>query len=160
MEFAVPTQLEAEIDALAARYPHKRSATVMVLQALQEHFGWLSKGAMEWTAAKLGLQPINMCELVTFYPMFRREPMGKFHLKVCRTLSCALAGSRQLHEHLCQKLGLDRRARGPQTTPDGKFTVEFVECLASCSTAPVMMCNDVLHEAVTAAKAEEMLNQC
>lgn len=160
MDFAVPTQLEAEIDALAARYPHKRSATVMVLHALQEHFGWLSREAMEWTAAKLGLQPINVYELVTFYPMFRQQPIGKYHLKVCRTLSCALAGSHQLREHLCQKLGLDPHAHGPQTTPDGKFTVEFVECLASCGTAPVMMCNEVLHEAVTAAKADDILSEC
>jgi NADH-quinone oxidoreductase subunit E len=160
MKFAVPTHLEAEIDELVTHYPHRRSATVMVLHVLQDHFGCLSKGAMEWTAAKLGLQPINVYELATFYPMFRQQPIGKFHLKVCRTLSCALAGSDQLHERLCEKLGLDPRAHGPQTTPDGKFTVEFVECLASCGTAPAMMCNDILHEEVTEAKVDELLSQC
>jgi len=131
----------------------------MVLHALQEHFGWLSNEAMEWTAAKLGLEPVNVYELVTFYPMFRQQPVGKCHVRVCRTLSCALAGSHQLHERLCERLGLDARAHGPQTTPDGKFTVEFVECLASCGTAPVMMCNEALHEQVTEAKLEELLSQ-
>ena len=63
-------------------------------------------------------------------------------MKICRTLSCALGGSYELHEHFCNKLGLDPHAHGPQTTKDGKFTVEFVECLAGCGTAPVMMCND------------------
>ena len=71
---------------------------------------------------------------------------------MCRTLSCALGGSYKLHEHFCRKLGLDPQAHGPQTTKDGKFTVEFVECLASCGTAPVMMCNDSFYEGVTRAK--------
>src|SRR5688572_31205704 len=158
--FAVPPTLEAEIDELITHYPVKRSASLMLLHALQEHFGYLSKEAIEWTAAKLGLQPINIYELVTFYPMFRQSPIGKHHLKVCRTLSCALGGSYKLHEHLCKKLALDGQAHGPQTTPDGKFTVEFVECLASCGTAPVMMCNEDFHEGVTSVRADQILTEC
>lgn len=155
--FVVPAQLEAEVDELITHYPVKRSASLMLLHALQEHFGYLSKEAIEWTAAKLGLQPINIYELVTFYPMFRQQPVGKYHLKVCRTLSCALGGSYKLHEHLCEKLGLDSHAHGAQTTPDGKFTVEFVECLASCGTAPVMMCNEDFYEGVSNARADEIV---
>src|SRR5687767_2798541 len=158
--FQVPQPLEAEIDELITHYPVKRSASLMLLHALQEHFGHLSKEAIEWTAAKLGLQPINIFELVTFYPMFRQSPIGKHHLKVCRTLSCALGGSYKLHEHLCKKLGLDSHAHGPQTTTDGRFTVEFVECLASCGTAPVMMCNEDFHEGVTNEQADRILNEC
>jgi len=112
MTFTVPARLEAGIDELITRYPQKRSASLMVLHALQEHFGWLSKEAIEWTARKLELQPINIYELVTFYPMFRQEPVGKHVIKVCRTLSCALGGSKQLHEHFCAKLGLDARKHG------------------------------------------------
>jgi NADH-quinone oxidoreductase subunit E len=160
MAFAVPSNLEAGLDALIARYPQKRSAALMVLHALQDHFGFLSPEAMEWTARKLGLQPINIYELVTFYPMLRQEPAGRFHLKVCRTLSCMLGGSFKLHEHLCGKLGLDPHRHGPQTTPDGRFTVEFVECLASCGTAPVLMCNEALRENVTPDKAGEILATC
>src|SRR5688572_17795044 len=134
MAFSVPVNLEAEIDELITHYPQKRSASLMVLHALQDHFGWLSKEAIEWTAKRLGLQPINVYELVTFYPIFRQQPVGKYVLKVCRTLSCALGGSEQLHKHFCSKLGLEAPKHGIQTTTDGKFSVEFVECLASCGT--------------------------
>lgn len=158
--FAVPATLEAEIDEVISHYPQKRSASLMLLHALQEHFGFLSGEAIEWTARKLALQPINIYELVTFYPMFRQEPVGKYHLKVCRTLSCALGGAYHLREHLCGKLGLDSRQLGPQTTRDGKFTVEFVECLASCGTAPVMMCNEDFYEGVSNQKAGEIVAQC
>ena len=160
MSFSVPAPLEAEIDELITHYPVKRSASLMVLHALQEHFGWLSQQAVEWTAKKLGLQPINVYELVTFYPMFRQQPIGKYQIKVCRTLSCALGGSYALHTHFCEQLGLDAHKHGPQTTKDGKFTVEFVECLASCGTAPVMMCNDASYEGVTHAKADDIVRNC
>jgi NADH-quinone oxidoreductase subunit E len=159
-DFAVPPALEKEIDELITHYPVKRSASLMVLHAIQEKFGWLSQEAVEWTARKLELQPINVYELVTFYPMFRQAPMGRYQIKVCRTLSCALGGGYALHQHFCEKLGLDAHAHGPQTTKDGKFTVEFVECLAGCGTAPVMMCNDSFYEAVSHAKADEVLGQC
>jgi NADH-quinone oxidoreductase subunit E len=156
----IPPALAAEIDDLITHYPVKRSASLMLLHALQEHFGFLSREAIEWTAAKLGLQPINIYELVTFYPMFRQHPIGRHHLRICRTLSCALGGSYKLHRHLCDKLGLDSHAHGPQTTADGEFTVEFVECLASCGTAPVMMCNEAFYESVSNEQAEEILNVC
>ena len=157
MSFAVPAELEAELNELVTHYPQKRSASLMFLHAIQEHFGYISKEAMEWTAAKLELQPINIYELVTFYPMFRQEPAGKYQIKVCRTLSCALAGSGKLHKHFCEKFGLDSHAHGVQTSKDGKFSVEFVECLASCGTGPVMMCNEDFYESVSNAKADEIL---
>jgi NADH-quinone oxidoreductase subunit E len=159
-EFAVSDALVAQIDELISHYPKKRGASLMLLHALQEHFGYISRQAVEWTAAKLELQPINIYELVTFYPMFQQKPAGKYHLRVCRTLSCALGGSYELREHLCRKLGLDPDSHGPQTTEDGRFTVEFVECLASCGTAPVMMCNDAFHEGVSHQKADEILASC
>ena len=156
----LPARLETEIDELITHYPVKRSASLMVLHALQAHFGFISRAAIEWTAARLGLQPINVLELVTFYPMFRQEPVGTFHFKICRTLSCALGGSHELHRHLCEKLGLDAHAHGPQTTKDGKFTVEFVECLASCGTPPVMMVNEGFYEGISHAKADEIVRNC
>jgi NADH-quinone oxidoreductase subunit E len=162
MNFAVPAALENEVDQILRRYPpdQKRSASLMVLHAMQDHFGWISREAMDWTARKLQLQPINILELVTFYPMFRQEPAGKHVLKVCRTLSCALGGAGTLHQHLCQKLGLAADAHGLQTTPDGAFSLEWVECLASCGTPPVMMCNEEFHEEVSAEKADEILKRC
>ena len=158
--FAVPAALEAEIDELITHYPVKRSASLMVLHAIQEQFGWISPDAVKWTAKKLELQPINVFEILTFYPMLRQEPMGKYQIKVCRTLSCALGGAYELREHFCKKFGLDAHKHGAQTTPDGKFTVEFVECLASCGTAPVMMVNDDFYEGVSHAKADEIVGKC
>ncbi len=108
MSFTVTASFEAEIDELISHYPvNKRSASLMLLHATQEQFGYISKEAIEWIAGKLGLQPINVYELVTFYPMFRQEQPGKYVLKVCRTLSCALGGSHKLHHSLCEKFGLE-----------------------------------------------------
>ena len=160
MSFQATPELEAEVNELISHYPVKRAASLMVLHAIQEKFGWISSDAVQWTAKKLELQPINVFEILTFYPMLRQEPQGKFSIKVCRTLSCALGGAYELREHLCQKFGLDAHAHGPQTTPDGKFTVEFVECLASCGTAPVMMLNDDFYEGVSHAKADEVCAKC
>jgi len=160
MKLDVPKALEAEIDELITHYPQKRSAVLMVLHALQDHFGYLSKDALEWTAQKLEIKPLHVLELITFYPMFHQHPIGRFHFKICRTLSCMLGGSHALHAHLCRKLGLDPKVHEAQTTPDGRFTVEFVECLASCGTAPVMMCGDQFYEGVTLEKADEILAEC
>ena len=160
MSFTVPANLAAEVDELITHYPVKRAASLMVLHAIQEQFGWISQEAVEWTAAKLELQPINILEILTFYPMLRQKPLGKYQIKVCRTLSCALGGAYELHHHFCEKLGLDAHKHGAQTTADGKFTVEFVECLASCGTAPVMMCNDDFYEGVSHKKADDIVAGC
>jgi NADH-quinone oxidoreductase subunit E len=152
--------LESELNELLTHYPEKRSASLMYLHAIQERFGHISPEAMEWTAQRLGLQPINIYELVTFYPMFRQTPAGRHQIKVCRTLSCALGGSHELRDHICRKLGLDPSEHGLQTTKDGKFSVEFVECLASCGTAPVMMVNEAFYEGVSQAKADEVIAKC
>jgi NADH-quinone oxidoreductase subunit E len=159
MSFTVPAELENELNELITHYPQKRSASLMFLHAIQEHFGYISPAAMEWIAKKLELQPINIWELVTFYPMFRQEPAGKYSIKVCRTLSCALGGSHELRDHICKKLGLDSSEHGLQTTKDGKFSVEFVECLASCGTAPVVMVNEDFYEGVSTQKAEEIIGK-
>ena len=160
MTFSIPADLESELNELITHYPQKRSATLMFLHAIQEHFGYISKEAVEYIAKKLELPPINVWEVVTFYPMFRQEPAGRHQLKVCRTLSCALGGSHRLYHHFCAKLGLDAHKLGLHTTPDGKFSVEFVECLASCGTSPVMMCNDQFHEGVSNDKADAILAKC
>ena len=149
-----------QIDEVITHYPVKRSATLPLLHLIQEDVGWISSEAIEWIAAKLELPPINVYEVVTFYPMFRQQPAGKYVIKVCRTLSCALGGSYKLHEHLCKKLGLDSHGHGAQTTADRQFTVEFVECLASCGTARVMMCNENFFEGVSNEKADQVVNEC
>jgi NADH-quinone oxidoreductase subunit F len=149
---AVPAELERQMDDAIARYPsdHRRSAAMPLLHLWQEHFGFISDEAVLWIAEKLGLQPINILELVTFYPMFRQKPAGKTHIRVCRTLSCAMAGGFELMENLCAALEIQRQPDGihdpTAVSADGNYSVEFVECLASCGTAPVCMIGEQLHE--------------
>ena len=162
MSFAPSDHLQQEVTELISHYPEdqKRSASLMLLHAIQEQEGFISGEAMKWAADKIGIQPLNLYELVTFYPMLREEKAGKYVLKVCRTLSCALAGGTDLHKNLCSKLNLDPKGHGTQTTEDGKFSIEFAECLASCGTGPVMMCNDDFYEAVSDSKADDILGKC
>ena len=159
MSLQLTRKLEREINRLVKCYPEKRSASLMVLHALQEEFGYISSEAEAWAAARLGLKPINIHELVTFYPMLRSYDPGRTVVRVCRTLSCALAGGAKLHGHICSRLGLDANASGLQRTKDGKFGVEFAECLASCGTGPVMMCNDDFYEKVSSDGADEILEK-
>ena len=164
----VPAELERKIDEAIGHYPadHRRSAAMPLMHLWQEHFGFISDEGVRWIAAKLGLQPINILELITFYPMFRQKPAGKTHIRVCRTLSCAMAGSYRLMENLCAATGIKRRSQGDgmhnpiSVSADGNYSLEFVECLASCGTAPVMMCNDAFHEGVSEKRADEILEAC
>ncbi|MCB1232109.1 MAG: NAD(P)H-dependent oxidoreductase subunit E [Verrucomicrobiae bacterium] len=154
----VPAELEKEIDERITHYPvSKRSAVLPVLHALQHHFGYISEEAVEWTAAKLELQPIKVLEVVTFYPGFRQTAPGKYHIRVCRTLSCAMAGSAELMETLCEKAKIDRSGvthhHPIAVSEDGQFSIEFAECLASCGFGPVCMVNDDFFEKVEDADA-------
>lgn len=149
----VTPAFEAEADELVTHYPvSKRSAALPLLHLWQNQFGFVDDSGVEWIAAKLELTPINILELVTFYPWFRREAAGKTVIRVCRTLACAMAGGYEVKEKFCEAVGLDPHAEhhgfgsAPPTTPDGKFSVEFVECLASCGSAPVALINDDLVE--------------
>ena len=140
------------IDEVIPHYPVKRSAALPLLHLVQEDQGYISTEAIEWIAAKLELQPINLYELVTFYPMFRQQPIGRRHIRVCRTLSCALLGSYKT----CAEFEKQFNTHRGEVSPDGEVTIEFVECLASCGTAPVVMIDDELHEKVDCAKAREL----
>src|SRR6478609_908239 len=108
MFFHIPAELLSKIEEAISHYPiSKRSASLPLLHLWQEHFGFISDEAVTWIAEKLELQPINILELVTFYPMFRRAPAGKKHIRVCRTLSCAMAGSYELRENLAAATAID-----------------------------------------------------
>ena len=135
-----------------------------LLHLWQQHFGFISDEAVIWIANKLGLQAINIFELVSFYPMFREQRAGKTHIRVCRTLSCAMAGSYELMDKFCAATGIVRKIEkeGMHTpifaSPDGNYSVEFVECLASCGTAPVCMIGEELHENVGPNSVVDLLS--
>src|SRR5438046_3039063 len=161
----IPAELKRQVDAAIAQYPpeRKRSAALRLLQLWQERFGFISDEGINWIADKLELQPINILELVTFYPMLRQSSAGKTHIRVCRTLSCAMAGSYRVMENLCAATGIERKIEknGMHTpisvSPDGNYSIEFVECLAACGSAPVCMVNDDLLENVQPDSAAELL---
>ena len=136
-----------------ARYPNARAAILPTLHLAQREFGWISPETMEYVGKLLGLEPIKVLEVVTFYTMFHRKPPGKYHLQVCTNISCALTGGQGLYRHLSKKLCL----KSGETSPDGKFTLTEVECLASCGTAPMMQVNDKYHEHLTPEKADQLL---
>ncbi len=141
-----------KIDEVIPHDPVKRSAVLPLLHFVQEEHGYISDEAIEWIASRLEIQPINVYELVTFYPMLRRKPIGRRHIRVCRTLSCALMGGYRT----CAEFQRQFNTGLGGVSPDGEVTVEFVECLASCGTAPVVMIDDRLHENVDPAKARAL----
>ena len=148
MAFALKSETLARIDATIARYPQKRSALMMVLHEVQAEQKEISNDAIEWVAGKLDLQPINVLEVVTFFPSYRRQKIGRTWVRVCRTLSCALMGAYKTGEILEKELG----CRMGHTREDGAVTLEYAECLAACGTGPVALVDDDLFENLTPDK--------
>ncbi len=134
----------AEIERVIPRYPDKRSALLPLLHLIQEDRKWVSPEAMEWVGEKLDLKPIEVYQVATFYPMFKLKPIGRKHIKVCRTLPCALRGAYKTCENLSSALKCDVGG----TSEDGEYTLEFVECIADCGFAPVVQVDDKLYENV------------
>jgi NADH-quinone oxidoreductase subunit E len=126
-----------KIDKIVARYPQKEAAILPLLHITQQEFGFISPDSEKLIAEILGIKPIRVREVVTFYTMLNREPVGKYHIQVCSNLSCALLGSEKLIDYLKGKLGIEPG----QTTKDKKFTLSLVECLGACEQAPCMMIN-------------------
>ena len=122
--FEVTPELEAEADERISHYPaNKRSATLPLLHIVQHQFGYISAAAIDWVAAKLDLEPIKVLEVVTFYPGFRQSAPGKFHIRVCRTLSCAMGGSHELMDRLCELTGIDRSQMRSAPSPHRRFSL-------------------------------------
>lgn len=164
--FAVTAEIDAEANERISHYPEdkKRSAVLPLLHIVQHNFGFISKEATEWVAEKLELEAMQVYEVVSFYPGLREHAPGKYHFRVCRTLSCAMAGSAELMDRICALTGIDRSNSDSHhnpvaVSPCGQWSVEFSECLASCGTGPVCMVNDDFHEAVAPEKAEDLLEK-
>ena len=141
--------LGAQADAIIKKYPQSRSAVMPLLHMVQEHDNHIGPAAIEWIAAKLGLQPINVWELVTFYPSYKEEPKGKLHIRMCKTLSCMLNGAAQSGQVVSETLA----CLPGQTRDDGAVSIEWVECLACCDKGPVALVNNELHTHITPEKA-------
>ena len=144
-----------EFEALRARFPQGFASSLVLpcLRRIQEERGHVADSDIEELAAFLEVPPIQVEEVLSFYTQFRRKPIGRWHLQVCRNVSCSMRGANRLLEHVERRLGI-----GPgETTPDGRFTLSTVECLGSCGTAPAMMLNDRYVEDLSAESIDQLL---
>jgi NADH-quinone oxidoreductase subunit E len=152
VEFS-PAALEKFTD-IVARYPRKEAAMLPVLYLAQGEFGHLGPEAIDYVAKLMGQPPARVHGVVSFYTMFNMKPIGRHHIQICRTLPCALGGAEKITAVIRQRLGVEPG----ETTPDGRFTLSEVECLASCGTAPMMQINDDYYENLTEEKVAEILH--
>jgi NADH-quinone oxidoreductase E subunit len=144
---------KSEIDGILSRYPVKRSALIPLLYLAQRDEGFVSEAAMKEIAGLLRLTPPQVYETATFYTMLNLKRVGKFHLQVCKSLMCALAGSDTVIGWVKTKLGI----RPGETTADGLFSLSAVECLAACGTAPMMQVNEDYYERLTEETFDRIL---
>jgi len=146
-----------ELEALRKRYPQgfESSLVLPLLRRVQELRGFVADADVDALARELSVPRVQVEEVLTFYTQFRREGVGRWHLKVCRNVSCSMRGAERLLAGLSHKLGI---AEG-ETTPDGRYTLSTVECLGSCGTAPVVMVNEAYHENVSAEAIDAFLGK-
>jgi NADH-quinone oxidoreductase E subunit len=155
--FAFTAENKAEADRVIAKYPAGRqaSAVLPLLYIAQKQEGWVPRAAMDHIAEMLDMAPIRVYEVATFYTMFHLQPVGKYHLQVCRTTPCWLRGADQMTETCKKKLGIGLK----ETTKDGLFSLIEVECLGGCSNAPVVQINDDFYEDLDPKKLEWILDE-
>lgn len=151
--FSPSPETSTQIEQLVARYPVREAALIPVLHLVQEQLGWLPVAALDWVADYLQLPRTRVYGVTSFYSMFRRKPAGRHRLEICTNVSCSLLGAEHLRDYLSRKLGI----RPGETTADGRITLNEVECLGSCGTAPVMLVDDEYHEQLTPQKVDEIL---
>jgi len=144
-----------KFDELISRYPLKRSAMVPLLLYAQDEIGHVSEEVITEVARRADVRPIEVVEVIGYYSMLHRQPVGKRHVQVCTNISCMLRGSDELLEHCCKKLGI----KAKQTTADGLFSIEEVECLGACTGAPAMQINYDYYENMTPEKFDELIEE-
>ena len=159
MSVQLSAHVREEIDRWVAKFPpdRKRSAVISALHAVQhENDGFLTADLMDAVAAYLGLAPIHVYEVATFYSMFETKPVGRHHLSVCTNISCMLRGSQEVVDHVERKLGI----KTGESTPDGRIYLKREEeCLAACTGAPMMMVDHVYHENLTPESIDKILDE-
>ncbi len=147
----------AKAQEIITRYPDgkQKSALLPLLHLVQEQEGWTSEAGMDCVAELLGLLPIEVYEVASFYTMYHLEPVGKHVIEYCRTGPCCLMGGEDVYSHLRQKLGIETG----ETTADGKFTIKEVECLAACGWGPVFQVREKYYMSLTNQKVDEIIEE-
>jgi len=149
--------LENRFARLLENYPkgRERAALIPMLMYAQDEVGHISKELAEEVAARCGVTKLQVDEVVGYYTMLRDKPMGKTHLQICTNISCMLVGGTELWEHACKRLGIGHN----QVTPDGRVSLEEVECIAACSWAPAIQTGYDFHHNVTIEQLDKIIDQ-
>ena len=146
-------KLAARLDALVQRYPLKRSALIPMLLYAQDEIGYLSDAVIDEVAARIGITPLEVRNVATYYSMLRFKPAGKYNLQVCTNISCMLRGGYDIFDHIQERLGIGHKG----VTADGLFSLEEVECIGVCCWAPAMQVNYDFHDELTADSVDQIL---
>lgn len=158
-EINITPDLMVRINELLSHYPadKRKSALLPILHEVQDaHDHWLSHELQEKVAEIIGIQPIEVFEVVSFYTMFNQKPKGKYMLEFCRTSCCMLRGAEDMMDYTCEKLGV----KEGETTADGLFSVVGVECLGACGYAPMLQLGDFYHEKLTKEGIDKLIEDC
>ena len=148
-------ELAARLDKLVTLYPVRRSALVPMLLYVQDELGYLTDAAISEIAQRIGITELDVRNVLSYYSMLRTAPVGKYHVQVCTNISCMLRGGQELFEHCKNKLGVGHK----QTTPDGVFSLEEVECIGACCWAPAVQVNYDFHDNLTPEAMDAVLDQ-
>jgi len=143
------------LEQLAQRYPTRQALMLPALWLVQEEHGWISQEAMQYVARLLGVSPVRVYGVVSFYHMFHERPPGKYNIQVCQTLSCSLRGAERLLAGLRDKLGID----AGEVSDDKRFMIQRVECLGACEHAPVCQINEHFAFDLTPEKLAAQLDE-
>jgi len=146
-------ELEQRFATMVANRPTKRSVVVPMLLYIQDEIGSLTDEAIDEIAQRVDITPLEVRNVISYYSMLRTRPIGKYNFQICTNVSCLLRGSDEIFDHCKQKLGIGHK----QSTPDGLFHLEEVECIGACSWAPAMMLNYEFHENLTPEKIDELI---
>jgi NADH-quinone oxidoreductase subunit E len=144
-----------KFDQVISHYPLKRSAIVPCLLFAQDEIGFISDEVIEEVARRVDVRPIEVIEDIGYYSMLHRQPIGKYNLQVCTNVSCMVRGGEEILEHCKKRLGIGHK----ETTPDGLFSLEEVECLGACCGAPAMQVNYDFYEDLTPEKVDTLLDR-
>ena len=149
-------ELEARFDKLLKSYSpgRQRSAMIPMLLYAQDEVGSLTNEVIAEVANRIGVQPLQVEEVLSYYSMLHRKPLGKAHVQICTNISCLLTGGEELWEHACKKLGIGHK----EVTADGQISLEEVECIGACSWAPAIQVNYDFHQKVTIEQLDQILN--
>jgi len=150
----LPDALKRKFDEVIARYPVKRSAIVPLLMFAQDEAGYVTDEAIEEIARRVGVRPIEVVEDIGYYSMLHRHPIGRYNFQVCTNISCMLRGGEEILHHCSKRLGIGHK----QTTPDGMFSLEEVECLGACCGAPAMQVNYDYYENLTPEEIDRLID--